>query len=129
ARPGVLGVALRVLLPGAGLSVAGRVALLSVSVRPTVCVRLLTTFQSASTALTVTLKAAPELRAVGVPVLPVVVPGAAVSPGTSICSFTNAPAVTVSSWVALVKPLLAAVIVGVPALGSLYLKLALLEPL
>ena len=36
---------------------------------------------------------------------------------------------TVSSWVALVKPLLAAVIVGVPAFGSMYLKLALLEPL
>ena len=90
---------------------------------------MLTTFQLASTALTVTLKAPPEVRAVGVPVLPVAVPGAAVSPGTSICSFTNAPAVTVSSWVALVRPLATAVIVGVPAFASLYLKLALLEPL
>src|SRR5216117_2501199 len=127
--PMLLRVTLKILLPDTKLALAGRVALPSVAVRPTVCVTLLTTFQSASTALTVTLKAAPELRAVGVPVLPVVVPGAAVSPGTSICSFTNAPAVTVSSWVALVKPLLAAVIVGVPALGSLYLKLAPLEPL
>src|SRR6266542_2843050 len=95
---------------------------------PTVWV-LLTTFQLASTALTVTLKAVPAVRAVAVPVLPVAVPGAAVSPGTSTCSFRNAPAVTVSSWVALLRPLLAAVIVGVPAFGSLYLKLALLAPL
>src|SRR5436305_8074664 len=94
----------------------------------TVCV-LLTRFQLASTALTVALNAAPAAWAVGVPVLPVAVPGAAVSPGTSNCSFTNAAAVTVSSWVALVKPLLAAVIVGVPDFGSLYLKLALLSPL
>jgi hypothetical protein len=59
----------------------------------------------------------------------VAVPGAAVSPVTSNCNFTNAVAVTVSSWVALVRPLEAAVMVGVPALGSLYLKLAMLEPL
>src|SRR5439155_16590186 len=100
----------------------------SLDVIPSVWV-LLTRFQLASTALTVALKARPDVRAVAVPVLPVAVPGAAVSPGTSNCNFTNAPTVTVSSWVALLRPLLAAVIVGVPALGSLYLKLALLAPL
>src|SRR6266446_4391928 len=71
----------------------------------------------------------PEGWAAGVPLLPVALPGAAVSPGTSTCNFTNAPAVTVSSWAALLRPLLATVIVGVPAFGSLYLKLALLAPL
>src|SRR5437899_8849278 len=96
---------------------------------PTVCVIVFTRFQYASTDLTVTLKAVPAAWAVGVPLLPVAVPGAAVSPGTSNCSFTNGPALTVSSWVALVRPLAAAVIVGVPAFGSLYLKLALLAPL
>src|SRR5438093_8153008 len=129
ALPMVLRVTLKILLPDTRLALAGRLALLSVVVRPTVCVTLLTTFQLASTALIVTLKAAPEVRAVGVPVLPVAVPGAAVSPGTSNCSFTNAPALTVSSCVALVRPLAAAVMVGVPAFESLYLKLALLEPL
>src|SRR5437870_4743655 len=61
---------------------------------PTVSV-LLTTFQFASTALTVTLNAAPAVCAVGVPVLPLAVPGAAVSPGIRICSFANAPPFTV----------------------------------
>src|SRR2546426_316983 len=56
---------------------------------------LLTAFQLASTALTVTLKAVPALCAVGVPVLPVALPGAAVSPGTSTCSFVKAAALTV----------------------------------
>jgi hypothetical protein len=66
----------------------------SLELIPTVCVEL-TLFQFASTALTVTLNDVPEVRALGVPVLPVVVPGAAVSPGTNNCSFTNAPAFTV----------------------------------
>ena len=55
---------------------------------------VLTRFHNASTALTVTLKALPEVVAVGVPVLPLTVPGAAVSPGTRSCSFVNAPGVT-----------------------------------
>jgi hypothetical protein len=40
-----------------------------------------------------------------------------------------APAVTVSCCVPLVKPVLAAVIVGVPALVSVYVNVAVLEPL
>ena len=43
-----------------------------------------------------TLKAVPAVRAVGEPVLPEPVPGDAVSPGTTSCSFTNAPALTVT---------------------------------
>ena len=61
---------------------------------PTVSV-LLTRFQFASTELMVTLNAVPAPCAVGDPVLPAAVPGAAVSPGTSNCNFTNTPAFTV----------------------------------
>src|SRR5207249_10364482 len=121
AVPTVRKVTLKVLVPDERVALAGRVALLSDEVMPTRSAAVLTTFQLASTALTVTVKAVPAVRAVGVPVLPVAVPGTAVSPGASNCSFTNAPAATVSSWLALLRPLLAAVIVDVPALGSLYL--------
>src|SRR5215472_15580127 len=43
-------------------------------------------FQAASTAFTVTLKATPAVRAAGVPVFPVIVPGALDSPGSSTAS-------------------------------------------
>jgi hypothetical protein len=49
----------------------------------------------ASTALTVTLNAEPAVCAEGVPVLPVALPGAAVSPGSSSWSFVKAPGLTV----------------------------------
>src|SRR5207247_3903121 len=55
------------------------------------------TRRSSDLALTVTLKAVPVGCAVGVPVLPVAVPGAAVSPGARICSLANVPAFT---WIA-----------------------------
>src|SRR5438034_7908111 len=100
--PAVLRVTLNVFVPADNAALAGRVALESLEVIPTVWV-LLTRFQFASTALAVTVKAVPAVRAVAVPVLPVAVPGAAVSPGTSNCNLTNAPAVTVSSWGARVK--------------------------
>src|SRR5712691_7443345 len=54
-----------------------------------------TGFQSASTALTVTVNAVPEVRALGVPVLPEALPGLAASPGSRSWSFANAPAPTV----------------------------------
>src|SRR5205823_103194 len=73
----------------------GNTAFASLELTATASTTLLTTFQFASTALTVTLNAVPAVRAVGVPVLPFVVPAAAVSPGASNCSFTNGPAVTV----------------------------------
>src|SRR6266699_1910797 len=107
--PAVLRVTLNVFVPADNAALAGRMALESLEVIPTVWV-LLTRFQFASTALAVTLNAVPEGWAAGVPLLPVALPGAAVSPGTSTCNFTNAPPVTVSSWAALLRPLLAAVI-------------------
>src|SRR3989304_9516173 len=60
----------------------------------TTSVTLETTFQFASTAFTVTLKEVPAVCAVGDPVFPLGVPGAAVSPGKRIWSFVNAPGVT-----------------------------------
>src|SRR6185503_5937063 len=93
--PDVLSVTLAVRVPADNDPFTGMVALGSLEVMPTVCV-LLTRFQFASTDLTVTLKAVPAPRAVGVPILPVAVPGAAVSPGTSSCSFTKVPAFTVT---------------------------------
>jgi hypothetical protein len=45
--------------------------------------------------LTVTLNEVPAVCAEGVPVLPVALPGSAVSPGTSSWSFVKAPALTV----------------------------------
>ena len=85
---------LKAFVPDARAAFAGSVALLSLDAIPTVSVTLVTRFQSASTARTVTLKELPAVSAVGVPILPVAVPGAAVSPGANSCSFTNAPALT-----------------------------------
>jgi len=66
--------------PGArdksGIGRQSRIASLEVTLA--VSVTVLIKFQLASTALTVTLKEAPAVCAVGVPVLPVVLPGAAV---------------------------------------------------
>src|SRR6266481_789857 len=92
--PRDLSVTLIVLLPADSAPLDGSVALVSLEVRPTVWM-LLIRFQSASTDRTVTLIAVPALWAVGVPVLPVAVPGAAVSPGTNSCNFTKAPPLTV----------------------------------
>ncbi len=80
--PVVLKVTLKVFVPLTNAVFAGSAALLSEAVMLMVSLMLLTTFQLASTALSVMLKAVPAVWAVGVPVLPVVVPGAAVSPGT-----------------------------------------------
>ena len=82
------------LVPATSAAFAGRLAFASEHVIPTVSVTFVTKFQFASTALTVTLNAVPAVSAVGTPVLPVPVPGAAVSPGSKSCSFVNAPAPT-----------------------------------
>src|SRR6266516_4660545 len=82
---------LKSFVPPTSAALAGRVALLSDEVIPSVLLTLLTRFQLSSTALTVTLKGAPADWAAGVPVLPVAVPGAAVCPGARIWSFVNAP--------------------------------------
>ena len=111
--------------PATNAALAGRVALRSLEVMPTVCV-LLTRFQAASTDRMMTLKAVPDAAAVGVPVLPVAVPGAAVSPGMSNCNFTNAPTLTVIEGLVLAVfvPSLTslAVIVRVPTVRSVTLK-------
>src|SRR3989454_5767998 len=95
ALPAVLSVTLKVFVPEVRVEFAGKAALLSDDVIPTLSLTVLTTFQFASTALTVTLKAVPAVSAVGVPVLPLEVPGAAVSPGASNCNFTKDAAFTV----------------------------------
>src|SRR5439155_1300763 len=93
--PAVFKVTLKLFVPTTKAVLAGRTALASEEVIPTVSVTAVVGFQLASTALTVTFKGVPEVCAVGVPVLPVLLPGAAVSPGASSCSFTKAPALTV----------------------------------
>ena len=113
ALPAVFKVTLKVCVPLANAALDGNVALLSVEVMPTVSLTLVTTFQFASTALTVTLNAAPAVRAVGVPVLPLAVPGAAVSPGASSWSLVKAAGLTTMlPEVALVKlPLLNTIVI------------------
>jgi len=123
--PTVLSVTLRVLVPLTRAVFAGNVAFASLEVVDTVSF-VLTTFQFASTALTVTLKAVPAVCAAGLPVLPVVVPGAAVSPGASNCSFTNTPEVTVIDGLVfeLFEPSVTslAVTVALPAVMNVTLK-------
>src|SRR6266851_4099497 len=92
--PPVLRVMLKDLVPATSAALDGRAALASEEVIAAVSVALVIRFQFASTALTVTLNAVPAVWAVGVPVLPVEVPGAVVSPGARIWSLVNAPAPT-----------------------------------
>src|SRR5215510_1463805 len=93
--PAVANVTLNAFVPETSAALDGKVAALSLEVMPTVSVTDETTFQLASTALAVTLKAVPAVCVLGDPVLPLPVPGAAVSPGTNSWSFTNAPVLTV----------------------------------
>ena len=83
-------------VPATSAASAGNTACRSLEAICTVSFTLLTTFQLSSTALTVTLNAPFTYSMLGVPVLPFVVPGAAVSPGTNTCNFVNVPALTVS---------------------------------
>src|ERR1051325_10603608 len=83
--PAVLNVTLKfVFVPATSAALAGNVALLSLEEIETVSVTVATVFQFASTALTVMFVAVPAVCAVGEPVLPVAVPGAAVSAGASV---------------------------------------------
>src|SRR6266704_3849442 len=125
ALPPFLRVTPKVRVPLLSEALAGNVALLSLEAMATVSLVTIK-FHEASTALTVTLKAAQALCAVGAPVLPVLVPGAAVSPGMSTCSLANAPALTVMGG--LVLPVMAALVtseavnVALPAVLKLTLK-------
>src|SRR5947209_4485145 len=93
-EPAVFAVTLKVFVPATIAAFAGKLAFVSVEVMPTVSVEE-TTFQFASTALTVTLNAVPAVWAEGEPVLPLTLPALALSPGRRICSFAKAPALTV----------------------------------
>ncbi len=89
AVPAVPKVTLKVAVPPERAASAGSVAVASLLVMSTVSSAVGGRFQFASTALTVTVKAMPACCGSGVPVLPKAVPGAAVSPGMSNCSFAN----------------------------------------
>src|SRR5260370_30860090 len=114
--PALLSVTLNVLVPATSAALAGSVAFGSLEVIDTVSVVLMT-FQFASTARMVTLKAEPADWTVGVPVLPLIVPGAALSPGTTNCNPTRPPALTG----------IAAVVLAVllPSVASVAVKVAL----
>src|SRR5205823_13083203 len=94
--PTVLSVTEKVAVPAVRAAFIGSVALTSLDVIAAVSV-LLTTFQFASTAFTVTLNALPAVCAAGEPVLPLAVPGAAVSPGIRISSEARAAGHTVTA--------------------------------
>ena len=94
ALPAVLSVTLKLIVPETKAASEGKPALLSVEVMCMVSLVLIK-FQFASTALTMTLNGVPAIWAVGVPILPVLVPEAAVSPGVKICSLANTPGLTV----------------------------------
>src|SRR5882724_5103934 len=96
ALPAVFNVTAKLLLPPVSAALAGRIAFASLEVMATVSLVLIK-FQFASTAFTVTLKAAPVVWASGDPVLPLTVPSDAVSPGLNNCSLAKAPAFTVMS--------------------------------
>jgi hypothetical protein len=84
-------------VPDDSAALEGKVAAESEDVIAIVCVADDTKFQFASTAFTVALKEVPAVCAVGVPVLPEEVPGAAVSPGSSTCSFDATAALIVKA--------------------------------
>src|SRR6266568_8640548 len=94
ALPALLRVTPKVRVPLLSEALAGNVALLSLEAMATVSLVTIK-FHEASTALTVTLKAAQAFCAVGAPVLPLLVPAAAISPGASNCKPADEPAFTV----------------------------------
>src|SRR5207247_1310113 len=125
ALPAVLSVTLKVRVPLASGALAGKAAFASLELIATVSL-VLTRFQLASTDLTVTLNAVPAVCPDGVPVLPVAVPGAAVSPGTKSCNFASAPTLTVIEGLVLAVLLPSsrsvAVTVALPAVLSVTLN-------
>jgi hypothetical protein len=93
--PALRSVTLKVLEPEIREEFAGKAALVSDDVIATVSTALFTRFQFASTARTAIVNAVPAVCTAAVPVFPATLPGAAVSPGASSCSFEKAPALTV----------------------------------
>ena len=72
----------------------GNVAVASLELMATVSVAV-TEFQFASTEFTVTVNGVPAIWEAGLPVFPLEVPGAALSPGAKIWSLAKLPAETV----------------------------------
>src|SRR5439155_3622598 len=89
--PAVLSVTLKFRVPAANAVFAGKVAALSLEVIPAVSVTVFTRFQLASTALTVTEKAVPAVRAVGVLVLPGPCPARRFRPAPAIAVSQRLP--------------------------------------
>ena len=105
----------------------GIVALTSLVVMAIVGV-VLTTFQFTSTAFTVTLNELPATCAVGVPVFPLKVPGAAVSPGINTCSLLARPAPTVISGLVLAVLVLSVILLAVRVLNPEVFRVTLNVP-
>jgi hypothetical protein len=92
--PVVLNVTLKVCVPATSAAFEGRLAFVSEELMATVSDTFVSGFQFESAALTITVNELPAVCELGVPLLPVALPGAATSPGTRICNFVNAPAPT-----------------------------------
>ena len=92
--PAVLKVRFKFAVPAFKAVLTGKPAFGSEHVTPIMSLTELITFQFASTALTVTLKAVPAACGIGDPDFPVAVPGAALSPGINNRNFVNAPELT-----------------------------------
>jgi len=120
-------VTLKLPVPETRAALDGNTALESEEVIATISVTFVIKFQLASTALTVTLKAVPAVCAVAVPVLPVLLPGTAVSPGANTCSLAKTPGLTVMDGLVLVVTVTCvtfeALTVAVPTVLSVTLKL------
>src|SRR6185436_12189695 len=105
--PLALNATVRLVVPAARTVLGGSMAVASLELRTTVSLTVLTRFQKASAALTVTAKELPTIWALGVPVLPLRLPGAALSPGTSNCNWVKAAGLTrMLAELVLVRPLL-----------------------
>src|SRR5262249_23805497 len=113
----------RFVVPAASAVAGGRVAVVSVELRPTVSLTVFTRFHCESTALIVTGKEPATVWPLAVPVFALTVPGAATSPGTSNWSLLNGPVLTTRfPEVTLVK--LVAVKLSVMVSARLYERLA-----
>src|SRR5262249_61892046 len=85
---------LRILLPEAKGVLVGKLAFGSVDASETTSEIEETRFQYGSAALTVTFKAVPAICGCGMPLLPLGVSGAEVSPGSRSCNLVNAAGLT-----------------------------------
>src|SRR5207249_316619 len=119
--PAVLSVTLNVFVPATSAAGAGKAALVSLEVIAAVSVTVLTRFQSASTALTVTVNAVPAVWAVGVPGVPVP-GGVAVTVAVKVTDWLNTEGLAEDASAVEVLALLTVCENGEPVL-SLPLKL------